>query len=78
MHAHAALLRWTFDALAVSFVYLNVLDDNARAIATYEKAGFRAAGQTPLRREEFERGYRLVPAADGDADIMKIARDTAR
>jgi RimJ/RimL family protein N-acetyltransferase len=62
--AHHALMRWAFSTLDVPLVYLNVLADNARAIHAYQKAGLGVVGRMPLRREDFDGGYRLVPAAD--------------
>jgi len=79
LHAHATLLRWTFDVLAVPLVYLNVLADNARALAIYEKAGFRAVRRTSLWREDFEGGYRLVPVkrdgATGERALLRMEID---
>jgi len=82
--AHIALLRWAFSTLDVPVIYLNVLADNTRAVRAYEKIGFRTVSRTPLRREDFHGGYRLVPAADDGVDSgrallrMEIIRDQAR
>ena len=59
--AHKALLRWAFTTLDLATAYLNVLGDNKPAIRTYEKVGLRAVGSTPLRCEEHDGGYRLIP-----------------
>lgn len=82
--AHIALLRWAFSALDVPVIYLNVLADNTRAVRAYERTGFRTVSRTLLRREDFDGGYRLVPAADDGVDSgrallrMEIIRDQAR
>src|ERR1043165_7023334 len=72
VRAHAALLRWAFSSLDIPLAYLNVLADNAQAIRTYEKAGLRAVGTTPLTREEFDGGYRLKPALESDTGKMGL------
>jgi RimJ/RimL family protein N-acetyltransferase len=58
---HKALLDWAFSALDVPMTYLNVLDHNTRAIRTYQKVGFKVISRTPLIREDFKDGYKLVP-----------------
>lgn len=42
--ATGEILRIAFEELGLFRVYLNVYDDNARAIRFYEKCGFRAEG----------------------------------
>jgi RimJ/RimL family protein N-acetyltransferase len=49
-----ALVRWGFDELNLHRVWLKVYEDNARAIRSYEKVGFRQEGR--LRHERFHRG----------------------
>jgi RimJ/RimL family protein N-acetyltransferase len=61
---HNALLDWTFSALGVPMVYLNVLDHNTRALRTYQKVGFSETSRVPLSREAIDGGYKLVPAKD--------------
>jgi RimJ/RimL family protein N-acetyltransferase len=59
--AQKTLLSWAFSQLDVPLAYLNVLEDNKRAIRSYSKTGFVARTSTPLGREEIEGGHRLVP-----------------
>jgi len=80
--AHQALLRWAFRNLEFPLAYLKVLDDNTRAIRTYEKVGFRAVGWTSLVREEHVGGYRLKPisgSSGGTGPVlvrMEVLRDS--
>jgi hypothetical protein len=59
--AQKALLSWAFSHLDIPLAYLNVLEENKRAIRAYSKIGFMARTSTPLGREEIEGGHRLVP-----------------
>jgi RimJ/RimL family protein N-acetyltransferase len=81
--AHKALLRWAFSSLDLPLAYLNVLADNARAMQTYERVGFRATARTSLACEEHDGGYRLRPVAgssgNGTGPVlvrMEILRDS--
>lgn len=49
--AIAAMLDWTFDALAVETALLRVMSDNDRAINLYRRLGFQEIARVPLRRE---------------------------
>jgi len=49
-----ALVRWAFSELNLNRVWLRVYEDNARAIRSYEKVGFRLEGR--LRQDRFHRG----------------------
>jgi len=77
--AQRALLDWAFSALKVPLVYLNVLADNARAVRAYRNVGFVEVARTPLTRQPFEEGYRLVPAsaATGDAELARMEISSA-
>lgn len=59
--AATALLGWAFAVLDVGRVYLNVLDDNARAIAFYTALGMKKEITRPLWRQDTSDGYQLVP-----------------
>ncbi len=52
--ATRALLRWGFDELNLNRAWLRVFEDNARAIRSYEKLGFRLEGR--LRQDRFHGG----------------------
>jgi RimJ/RimL family protein N-acetyltransferase len=81
VRAHEALLRFAFVELGIASAYLNVLADNTRAIRTYRKVGFRAAGTTPLTREERDDGYRLRPAEKPQPNVrlpMLVRMEMAR
>lgn len=70
-----ALVRWAMETLGVERVYLNVLGNNERAIASYKAVGFVDAGKQLLTREEIEGGYRLVSAVSGarvDAELVRM------
>jgi RimJ/RimL family protein N-acetyltransferase len=76
VHAHRALLRWSFSQLGVRLVYLNVIDDNERAIRCYYKIGFREGARRALLRQVQEHGYRLVPesSASGEPTGLHLIR----
>jgi len=63
-----ALLRWAEEMPAPEEIYLRVLDDNAHAIAFYEKLGFVPDRLLPLRRHEQADGifYRSPEESDRD------------
>jgi RimJ/RimL family protein N-acetyltransferase len=42
------LLNWAFDSLGIEAAYLRVVSDNERAIALYEKLGYREIQRVPL------------------------------
>jgi perosamine synthetase len=64
-----ALLDWTQEMLAPEQIYLRVLDDNAHAIAFYEKLGFALDRLLPLRRHEQEDGVFYRTPAESDRDF---------
>jgi RimJ/RimL family protein N-acetyltransferase len=81
--AQTALLRWVFSQLDVPLAYLNVLQDNKRAIRSYSKTGFVPKARMPLGREETEGGHRLVPLSEsvrgapvGFLVRMELARES--
>lgn len=49
-----ALVRWGFLELNLNRIWLRVYEDNARAIRSYEKVGFRLEGR--LRQDRFHAG----------------------
>ena len=65
--AISSLLKFAFDRLGVSRVYLNVLSNNQSAVDSYLKAGFVTVGRTTLTRIDTADGYRLTPS-ETDAD----------
>lgn len=69
-----SLIEWAFDNLGVERVYLNVLGDNSRAIASYRGAGFEVVERSALKREDIPGGYRLVlcPTAEGSATLVRM------
>lgn len=48
------LVAWGFGELNLHLIFLRVFDDNARAVRSYEKVGFRREGR--LRQDRFHRG----------------------
>ncbi len=62
-----ALARWGFAELNVNRVWLRVYEDNARAIRSYEKVGFRPEGR--LRQDRFHRGRYF------DTIVMALLRE---
>lgn len=75
-----SLAAWAFDTLGIGVAYLSVLADNARAIRSYEGAGFTIVDRTPLVRKPFSGGYSLVPATPGvreDAALVRMEMDRA-
>lgn len=62
-----ALCRWAFAELNLNRVQLKVDEDNARGIASYEKAGFRLEGR--LRQDRYRGGRYL------DTLVMGLLRD---
>jgi len=62
-----AICDFGFGALRLERIELNVFEDNARAIRSYEKAGFRHEGR--LRRAWFAEGHH------GDVLRMSLLRD---
>lgn len=48
------LLRFAFDQMNLNRVSLHVIEDNPRAIALYERCGFRLEGR--LRQEQYQDG----------------------
>src|SRR5262249_24118667 len=52
--ATALLVRYAFETLNLNRVWLHVFEENARAIRTYEKAGFRREGL--LRQDRYHEG----------------------
>ena len=69
-----ALIGWTRETLGADRVYLNVLSDNERAIASYRKAGYVETDRVRLRREDTADGYRLVPDRGADARSLSLVR----
>jgi RimJ/RimL family protein N-acetyltransferase len=68
--ATLTILRFAFDELNLNRVWLEVHDDNARAIACYRKCGFREEGR--LRQDRFSNGeYR-------DTMVMGVLREEFR
>ena len=47
-----ALMAWTFSVLGNRALELTVYDDNPRAIALYDRCGFKAIKRIPLKRVE--------------------------
>jgi len=64
------LCRWAFEELNLNRVSLKVDEDNARGIASYEKAGFRLEGR--LRQDRYRGGRHL------DTLVMGLLRDELR
>jgi RimJ/RimL family protein N-acetyltransferase len=62
-----ALVHWGFQELNLHRVWLRVFEDNARAIRSYEKIGFRLEGR--LRQDRFHRGRY------SDTLVMGLLRD---
>jgi RimJ/RimL family protein N-acetyltransferase len=62
-----ALARWALDELALNRLWLRVYEDNARAIHSYEKVGFKVEGR--LRQDRFHGGRYF------DTVVMGLLRD---
>ena len=45
-----ALLNWTFSTLGIRAIYLRVFSDNEKAIALYQRCGFKEVRKIPLKR----------------------------
>ena len=79
-HVQEALIGWAAATLGVARVYLNVLSDNPRAVASYERAGYVETDRVPLMRVDTTDGYRLVPdpaAPDGAVSLIRMERMAA-
>ena len=75
MHqAQLALIHWASDALGIRAFHLHVLAENTRAIRHYEHVGFKAVSSTPLRRQDFDGGYRLIPDPEGSPAQQALLR----
>lgn len=55
---------WSIEVLDLQRGYLNVLDDNFRAIHIYQKLGFQEVKRTPLIKQVEGNMIRWVPATD--------------
>ncbi|MDX6716259.1 MAG: perosamine synthetase [Baekduia sp.] len=61
-----ALVRWGREVLGAQTTHLRVFEDNARAVAFYERAGFRRTGTIELvRTARADGAIAYVPATDG-------------
>src|SRR5271166_2449863 len=58
--ATSAFLDWSFGALDLREIYLQVLEDNAHAIRLYEAVGFQRGERLPLWRRETVEGNDLL------------------
>ncbi|MDF2659553.1 MAG: perosamine synthetase domain protein [Paenibacillus sp.] len=67
IYALLALGEWSIRVLDLQTGYLNVLADNARAIAIYKKLGFQEEKRTPLVKQVEGDVTRWVAAEDDDA-----------
>lgn len=67
MHfSHVALARWACEALGVEELFLRVFADNARAVASYARVGFRPVRVEPLIAVQVEPGEtRYEPCPEG-------------
>lgn len=66
-----ALLGWIDDAIAPDAVFLRVFADNQHAISFYERNGFLATGEMPLRRHEEGGAVAYRPLTD-DAEPDRV------
>lgn len=64
------ILGYAFGTLGLNMIFLNVFADNARAIASYEKCGFKKRGSLP---QCFYRDGEFI-----DCLIMSITKDEYR
>ena len=65
-YALTAMLDWAFTELELNELYLRVFSDNKRAIAYYERCGFKEIGLIPLRRIEKAESTRWEAIEEGD------------
>ncbi len=73
-----SLADWAFRTLGLDRLYLEVLADNRRAIASYERAGFAVVGRHALTKRPIPGGYQLIPATEGmpvDAALLRMELD---
>ena len=72
--AQIALIRWASEALHIETFYLRVLATNFKAIRSYERVGFKPVSSTPLRRQDFEDGYKLIPDPESPHTGLALLR----
>lgn len=75
-----SLAHWAFSELGLDRLFLEVLADNRRAIASYERAGFGAVGRHALTKKPIPGGYQLIPAIGGmpeDSALLRMELDRA-
>lgn len=73
-----ALVRWSHEVLGAQTVHLRVFEDNARAIAFYERAGFRAVGTIDLvRTERADGAVAYVPGTPPDRRFVRMVHAPA-
>lgn len=60
-----ALMRWGMEVLQMSELRLQTFADNKRAIALYERCGFRETGRSPLTRMETPDKVEYAPTPPG-------------
>ena len=61
------VILWACTTINVDRFFLRVFSDNSRAISFYEKGGFLAVGEIPLRRNAMGNAESFVPIAEGDS-----------
>lgn len=65
-NAMTTLLDWADEKLLPRKIYLKVFDDNGKAIAFYERLGFRPAEKIPLRKRENDGRIEFVTLDNAD------------
>jgi len=60
-----ALVNWGFAVLQLNEIFLSTSKNNSRAIALYEKCGFKIIHEIPLIRKELQDEVRWDPAGEG-------------
>ena len=65
-NAMQVLLDWADEKLLPRKIYLKVFDDNNKAIAFYEKLGFKPEEKIPLRKKESDDKIEFVPLGKDD------------
>ncbi|QGY00715.1 GNAT family N-acetyltransferase [Methylobacterium mesophilicum SR1.6/6] len=73
-HAQLALIGWASESMSIKKFYLHVLSENVKAIRHYERVGFGAVSSTPLRRQNFDDGYKLIPDPEASRSDLALLR----
>ena len=72
--AMLALMRWSSDVLKNKAIELTVFADNSRAIALYERGGFKTVKRIPLKKviEKETTMWEELSSDDGHAERYNL------